>query len=209
MTIVAFMRETPDSLLLAADSQFTSGDIRMSKSKLRQITNQQIVWSSAGNPSIGLDEFGGWLNTYDFSGSVWASFINHATNKLSELNGAQRKRTELSGGEWKPEEYAAEVLIVGWIVDKAGAYILSNDGRLIDVLDYGFDAIGTGAKYAKIALWATELCGEKQDNLKTLKIVMRVIAEHVQDCCLPVELCRIKRDIIEPVFSFGCEVKDE
>ena len=68
VNIVAFMRESEDSLLLAADSQFTNEDIRMTKSKLRRVSSQQIAWSSAGNPSIGLDDFGVWVNTYDFKG---------------------------------------------------------------------------------------------------------------------------------------------
>jgi len=207
MTIVAIMKESEDSLLLAADSQFTDGAIRSTHSKLRTVPEQLITWSSAGNPSIGLDEFGGWLKAYDFSGKNWSSFAEDATSQLSRLNGAQRERTRLSGVEWN-KNFAADVIIAGWLAGIMGAYALSEDGRFHDALQYGFEAIGVGAAYAKIALSTVRLCQGDQDKEATLKIVMRIVAERVQDCILPIEAFRLKKDIIEPVFQFGNNLEE-
>lgn len=202
VTIVAFIRESEESLLIASDSQFTSGDIRMTASKLRQIPNEKIMWSCAGNPSIGLDEFGDWINTYDFKDVDWATFAKIAITQLSRLNGEQKGRTELSGMEYKPESMGAEILIVGWLNGKPNAYILSENGTFTDVLQHEFWAIGTGGRYARIAKYTVDLCGQK-GKLSTFKIVMEIIARHVQDCCLPVESYRIKKDSIERAFGFG------
>ncbi len=208
MTIVALMKESESSLLLAADSQFTSEDIRTIHSKLRQVSNQPIAWSSAGNPSIGLDEFGRWLETYDFSGKDWCSFAEDAIGQLNKLNGAQRERTKLSGAEWN-KNFAADVLIAGWLAGKMGAYALSEDGRFHDALKYGFEAVGTGGSYAKIALYTARVCMGDQDTVNTFKIAMRVVAKHVQDCFLPIEAWRLKKDTIEPAFTLATELKDE
>lgn len=202
MTIVALMKESEDSLLLAADSQFTDGDIKSTYSKLRKVSSQLVAWSSAGNPSIGLDEFGEWLKTYDFLEKNWASFAEDAIGQLSRLNGAQRERTRMSGVEWN-KNFAADVIIAGWLADTMGAYALSDDGRFHDALQHGFEAIGTGAKYAKIALHTVGLCQGYQDKETTLKIVMRVVAERVQDCILPVEVFRLKKDGIELISQLG------
>ena len=123
---------------------------------------------------------------------------------MNKLNGAQRERTKLSGAEWN-KNLAADVLIAGWLAGKMGAYALSEDGRFHNALQYGFEAIGIADNYARMALWAVELCKEGQDKLATFKIVMKVVADHVQDCSLPIEACRLKRDAIEPAFTIATE----
>lgn len=201
MTIVAVMKESEASLLLAADSQFTAEGTKKSQSKLRQIPNQQIAWSCAGNPSIGLDEFGDWLTSYDFAGKAskgWRPFIDAASKKLSQLNGAQRERTRLSRAEWN-KNLVAEVLIAGWLNNKLGAYVLCDDGVRYDVLRENFDAIGTGRAAALAARSVVKSCKVDLDEFTTLKIVIEAVAVHVQDCCSPIEMWRIKRDKIEKV----------
>lgn len=65
MTVIAVMRETEDSILLAADRHHNRGGIRDLHIKLREvpIKNQHIAWSCSSNPDIGIDGFGEWMST--------------------------------------------------------------------------------------------------------------------------------------------------
>jgi len=90
MTVVAFMEESKDSLLLAADQQFTRRRGKYKDNKLRRVKNQQIAWSSAGNPQIGLDDFGEWINRYDFTGKDWGLFIEDVDMQVSMLSGERK-----------------------------------------------------------------------------------------------------------------------
>ncbi len=188
MTIIAFVRESEDTLLLAADRQFTGDGIRDLHVKLRRVTNQQIAWSSSGNSAIGLGEFGGWLEACDFNKKGWGSFLLEAMQKLNELNSNQRKSMEASGAKLKDEDICAEVMIVGWLDGKMGAYELTRSGQPINVLGYNFNAIGSGGKFALVARAAIGMCGANLDCLTTLRIVMKSVAGHVDGCLEPIDI---------------------
>lgn len=201
MTVVAFMRESDDNLLLAADQQFTSDGCRTYHPKLRQVNGQQIAWSSAGNPAIGLDKFGEWINRYDFTNKNWEVFIEKATSKLSQLNGKRGKMAKTAGAEYKRESMGAEVLIVGWITKKPGAYYLTNDGECFPVLQYKFEAIGSGKTSALVARTAIQtaihMCRKDLDSLTILKLVMESVTQHVDNCLPPIDIWRINKDFIK------------
>lgn len=203
LTIVAIMKESEDSLLLAADRQITGDAIRVLRLKLRKVPNQQIAWSSSGNSSIGLGEFGHWLERYDFDGKDWWSFGLDAADKLSELNGNQRKRTELSRAKLRDEDICAAVLIAGWLKGEIRAFALTSVGILSDALEGNFNAIGNGGDFAVVAKTAIEMCGVNLDCFTTLRFTMESVAGHVVGCNAPIDIWRINKDFIEDAMRKG------
>jgi len=199
MTIIAIEKEVGDSILIAGDQQFTGDGYRVSKPKLRRVYNQQIAWSSAGNPDIGLDKFGGWLNNYDFASSNWGTFSEQATARLAQLNSEQRKLTKTSGVEVDDSKICAEVLIAGFVSGELDARILTNDGRCFRANK--FEAIGIGAKSAIVARAAVDMCQTNFDIPTILKIVMESVSGHIDDCFPPIDIWRIKGDSIEVIMG--------
>jgi hypothetical protein len=71
MTVVALLRSA-DVLYLGADSQWTDlAGIKWARPKLTLLNGQGnvIAWGTAGNPQIGVTEFGEWMKRRERSGS--------------------------------------------------------------------------------------------------------------------------------------------
>ncbi|MFC2044388.1 hypothetical protein ACFLT8_04265 [Chloroflexota bacterium] len=196
MTIVAFMKESDDSLLLGADSQFTSNGYRDFGIKLREVKNQYIAWASEGNPHIGLEEFGEWVDGYNFTDKNWGMFIDEATTQLSELNGRRKSNAEKAGYEYKRDSMGAGILIVGWLAGKARAYELTNDGGCFTILDFT-KGIGVGGKSFRVAIAVIQRLYDIFDNLAAFYIALESTASYIEDCSPPIAIWRIKKDCIE------------
>ena len=65
MTIMVAMREGGDSIVIASDSEFMhEGGATTHHRKLMCVEGKPVIWTSAGNPDIGMNEFGQWISQY-------------------------------------------------------------------------------------------------------------------------------------------------
>ncbi|MFC2006682.1 hypothetical protein ACFLUQ_00750 [Chloroflexota bacterium] len=203
VSIIILAKESDDALLLAADRQFTSDGIKSNSLKLRKVPGQQIVWSSSGSSSIGLTDFGNWINTQTFDGKNWGLFYPKAMDKLNKLNSKQRKSTESARASalFKDEDITAEILIAGWLEDKMGAYELTRGGQAIYISGQYFNAMGDGRRDAYVAREALIRGKGNLDCLTILKIVMESVASHVDSCNNPIDIWRITKDSVEGIMG--------
>ena len=200
MTVIAFQRESENTLLLSADSQYSMDGFRIFHSKLKQVPNQCIAWASDGNPSIG-EQFASWLKKDEFSKKNWDSFSSDAKEKWAELNGQQKRLTRLAGADEEEDNVTSIALIVGLIAGEMGAYVFSKTGIPYNVLGHNFHAIGDGTECAFVARTAIEMYLEKSgailDCEAKLWIVMNTVAKHRGSCHTPIDMWRISKNSVE------------
>ena len=100
MTIVAVFRGSDDMLYLGTDSQWTDTDgLKHHKNKLqhRQEADKHIEWGTAGNPDIGIREFGAWIDTHPWAQYVsWQDFIVDTAIEFARLNAVRKKIGEIA-----------------------------------------------------------------------------------------------------------------
>ena len=189
MTLIVALKESENSVLLAADSQATGyGGIKTRISKIRSVANRPILWACSGNPYIGLSQFGHWIDSYKWSMPTWENFLTDARNELSRLNGAQVEATALAKAELGPD-FVADCLFVGWL-GELGIYAISSDGRIVEPVEDGIYAIGTGGAYAILVNKAIKEANQLNPEAR-LRIVMSTVGIGALDCGPPLECWRV------------------
>ena len=151
------------------------------------------MWASAGNPSIGVDQFGAWLAEYDFTGKTWAQFMPDAGMALSKLCGEQRARTKAAGMEIQ-KGFLADCLVVGWLQEEPNICVLSDDGRIS--LEWGnrFRALGTGTSTV-VPIHSAMLYSLTGYSVEqTVRGMLEVAARTAPNCGPPIEAWRITKD---------------
>jgi hypothetical protein len=206
MTIVAAMRESATSILLAGDSGAREGvDIKLgSLHKLRSHPKNCLAWGISGNVAVGFEDFTPWLESYNWPPSDWKTFRDQAIDKLSELNGAQRRLAIKA--EIKPDDnHVADCLVVGWL-DHPEIYLLGADGIAQSYSDMAFEAIGSGAVNAWLAHMTLQHISSVP-KLIELQIIMDVVTKTAPFCAAPFQIWRITKDGIWEGLEKGEDAK--
>ena len=142
MTIIVALRESSDSVLIAADSMQTeTGGIRsFTENKLQHHATAPLAWGITGNGTIGV-KFDRWAKALPWPPKDWNELEQLITAYLSELNGNQRRLCSLANVEVGPEDVTS-VLVVAHLDEPK---ILEVDDRgIATVHTREFHAIGTG-----------------------------------------------------------------
>lgn len=144
MTIVALLKADDGFLYVGADSQWTdTTGLKHYKNKLRHLygSDTPIAWGTAGNPQIGITEFGDWIAARTWAESEsWQDFIVDAATEFARLNAIRKKIGEDAGQDIGASDFInqtlCEMLLCGWIGDHVGAYTVDQNGSFqsIDTL---------------------------------------------------------------------------
>ena len=177
VTIVAMLKESTDTIYLGADSQWTDSEgLKNFKTKITVLNSQEniIAWATAGNPEIGVVEFGNWARGYQRTETTtWESFIREAAGEFARLNRIRREIGEKGGHEaddraWERENLC-QMLMCGWLNQKSAGYFVGNDGNYQSLDIHGFQTIGSGAPFAE-AVYATPIYYLKRLDLTQQQI---------------------------------------
>lgn len=195
MTIIAALRESPDSILIAADSQQietdTTGAIRSATShKLQLHPTLPMAWGISDNATIG-SRFTGWLKQTEWRTEVdWYMAQQQIATQLAMLNGHQRQLCRLAGQPAQNEQLCG-VLIVGFI-DRVGVIFEIDASGLITIKDgHEFHAIGSGFIHAGIAYTTLMRIKSEATPEDKLRTIVGIAAETAPSCGVPVHLARI------------------
>ena len=201
LTIIAALRESEQSLLLAADSggEETPGIRLQNEIKLRRHDNYQIAWGGSGNPQIALD-FSNNLQATKRLPGTWYDCSRKIANILGVENDRRRKAAEASGVRELPAAELTDILLVGWINNIPEIIELSDNGGILLYLSLNqkFHAIGTGKPYAYAAFNALSALN-RGNHLEHLKVVIGVTARIAPQCDIPTHIWRITPTDIEEV----------
>jgi hypothetical protein len=198
MTIIAAMRETPESILIAVDSQQTEmpGGIRISTdTKLQQHPTLPLAWGVAYNASIGT-QFSEWARSYPLTSSTdWFTLQGQFAECLSRLNGTQRALSGLAGVRDLPPEALCSILVVGYLGTVGKIFEIDPMG-LLSVLpdDQEFCAIGSGKVLAYVAHRTLTRIPSEATAEERLKTIVDITAEIEQHCGPPVRWGRVTPD---------------
>src|SRR5688572_5096903 len=117
MTIIAAMRESETSILIAVDSQQleTPGNIpSFTDTKLQWHPSIPLAWAVADNATIGM-RFSEIVKKLQFPPNInWDSLEDQLNKQLSTLNKKQREHCKRAGVNPAPEELAS-VLVAGFL----------------------------------------------------------------------------------------------
>jgi len=197
VTIIATLRESDTSILIAADSggvEEPPGIRIQFPIKLRKHTTAPLAWGYTGNPTIG-DDFTDWLRDYEWPPTSWRTFRDDAIRYLATLNGKQRELVELSRA--KPGEGdTAQILLAGWL-DRPEILELNDRGLATSYSDDQFQAVGAGKPVALIAYWVLE--GVIPSPLEKMKLIMAVASQMTPKCDPPVNIWRVTAEGITDI----------
>jgi hypothetical protein len=197
MTVIASLRESATSILIAADSGRAEllghpPQIFASKvdNKLQKHSKAALAWGTAGSASIGVDQFGRWLENFRWPPTSWEDFKDQATHELAELNAKVRQSVLFAGA--KPEYFdVASALVVGWLNGKPQVLEISDRGTSY-VIDDKFYAIGSGALSARIIDRAFTAAGLDKPPVERLLLNMRLVCEVASYCAEPIHIWRVE-----------------
>ena len=198
LTVIVAMKESDDSLLIAADSMNIESDQLKAdhQVKLHKHDKENIVWGFTGNRGLGRDDFSPWLKTFD-AGGDWQKFKIKVADKLAELNGEQRNRSSKAGIQPSPES-TITCLLVGWLNNKPQILEFTDDGRIDSYLQDSFRAIGGGMVVAHRAYGAL-LRVTGIEPLDKFKIIVDTTIKSAAVCGGIPFIQRVKRDGIEDI----------
>jgi hypothetical protein len=197
VTVIAALRESEESVLLAVDSGETESHwgLRSLASKLHRNAPARLAWALAGNPEIGEQGLNEWLLSHSGPPPDWDEFVYALAERVAMLNGRERQLTKLSGARGSAQD-TAELLLVAW----------SNGPRMVEINDKGrrttpagdFCAIGTGGLHAWIAYEAVSMASTITHMPHRLRFVvaMMTAAHHAPACSPPVRGVQVTRDAV-------------
>ena len=201
MTIVAMLKESNDIFYLGADSQWTdSVGTKTFKTKITVLNGKGniVAWATAGNPQIGVAEFGNWAKNYQRTETTtWESFITDAAGEFARLNRIKKEIGEKAGQDINASafkrEHLCEMLICGWLNHKSAGYFLGDDGNYQSLDLLGMSRIGTGGPFAD-AVYKTSLYFQKKLDLtihQAFQHLMEITSRYADRCSLPYEFVKI------------------
>ena len=190
MTIIAAMRESDASILIASDTEGTEeGGIRLNnRRKLRHHPHAPIAWGCSGNITIGIEDFAPWLESYNWPPADWRTFRRQTTETLAKLNAEQRQLVQLSGVRLQ-ESDTANCLLVGWL-NHPEIYEFNDRGIATAYWERGFQAIGTGKLYAWTAYKTLQHC-DGLEPLQVMMIIMHIVVTTAPECGFPYHIWRV------------------
>ncbi len=190
---IAAMRESSDSILIAADSQQieTNGIRSSTDKKLQWHPSLPLAWGASDNSSIGA-RFSEWTKQHDLSPSDnWITVQYKLAECLSRLNGNQRGLSKLAGVDQLPPEALSSVLVVGFLGTVSSIFEVDGMGMLTDYSQRDFHAIGTGHLYAHVAYKTLTLIPSSANTEEKLKTIVGITADMSPAFAPPVYLGRV------------------
>jgi hypothetical protein len=201
MTVIAALKESPDSILIAADSQTmeieVTGQVRHSTShKLQVHPKLPMAWGVYDNVSIGVD-FNEWLNQYHWAPSIdWYDIQHQIAERLATLNGNQRRLCTIAGRLVQDSELCG-ALIVAFYGGVGRVFQVSGSGMASAKRELEFHAVGSGFIHANIAyktIMRVKPDSSAEDKLRT---AVRIAAEDAPSCGPPVHIARVTSNGVE------------
>ena len=208
MTVIAALRESPDSILIASDTAITetgAGITDRGVQKLFRHEKPGLVWGTGGDVTVGFEQFGRWMQDCDWPTESWETFGEAARAELSQLNAAQRARIREAGGRVRRED-TAEALIVAFVDGTGHLLELTSRGTANPYDKFGFHAIGTGKLHAYTAKRVAEVmmsnikidgASPELGALGQLHAIVMVAAGLAPGCGRPVDLWRVTSEHVE------------
>lgn len=205
LTIVAVLKGADGALYIGADSQWTDSEgLKNFKTKLTVVNGRDniLVWATAGNPQIGVTEFGKWVGERPRQeNETWQVFVEAASQEFARLNGIRKKNGKIAGEDVESPSFKArnlcQMLLCGRLNGQVDAYYLNPDGGFQNFLTAGdFLTIGSGATYVE-AVYGTliSLRGEfSQTDDHVFSRILELTARHGRDCNLPYEYIKLTQD---------------
>jgi hypothetical protein len=137
VTIVAMLKEGNEAYYLGADSQWTDSEgLKSFHTKITVLNSlgNIIAWATAGNPQIGVAEFGNWMKAYQRTAPTrWDSFIVDIAGEFARLNRIRKEIGQKAGENVDDpvfrRSHLCEMLICGWLNQESGGYLVRNDGN--------------------------------------------------------------------------------
>ena len=197
MTVITVLRESEDSILIAADSggHESPGPTRIRiPDKLKRHPLVPVAWAGAGGDSIG-ERFTGWLQ--DEGLENWNNCRSDAGNKFAELIGDVVQRISISQRRPARPDELAQALLVGWLDSQPQIIELDDRGVDTSYLVEGFHAIGAGKLYAYTA--HRTLQRYRLRPLSRLNRIMRIAATMAVQSDLPIHIWRVTSEGIQEV----------
>lgn len=182
MTVIAAMRESEDSLLIAVDSQYIEmpGKIPFATdTKLQSHPSFPLAWGVADNSTIG-NRFSEKVKKLQLSSANWNDVEDELNRELSTLNAKQRAFSKRAGVNSLPGELAS-VLAIGF-VGAEGRIFEIDDRGMVTVMPHGFHVIGSGKVYATSAYKMLTYLPTHATVEEKLKAITAVTAEMVESC---------------------------
>ena len=190
MTLIAAMKESDTSLLIAADSAVreTPGNIPLTAiQKLRKHQSAPLAWGCSGDTEVG-DRFDAWMGTIPWPPTDWQQFSDRCADTLAELNGQVRKRATLAGGD--PYRIAGtDLLVVAWF-DEPQILEVDSWGKVAQYGSNAFHAIGSGKQIAYIAFATVKVFGGVTP-LDKFRHLSGIATRTANDCDFPVHIWRV------------------
>lgn len=203
MTIVALVKESDDTFYLGADSQWTDSEgAKTFKSKITVVNSQGniIAWATAGDPQIGIVEFGNWVREYQRTETTtWQSFIEEVAGEFARLNRIRRQIGKKAGINVNDPTFKNEnlcvMLICGWLNQSAAGYHIGSDGHYQSLEMLGNFTIGTGAHFAD-AVYKTLCYFQKElgfTEQQVFQYLMELSSCFAPQCSMPYEFVKISQ----------------
>ncbi|MGE0599917.1 MAG: hypothetical protein AB7J35_10390 [Dehalococcoidia bacterium] len=201
MTCIAATAESPEAILIAADSGQTEGETGLRGTflgKLKRHPSEPVAWGNAGAMAI-FDGFDSWMTAFDWTRG-WEIFKAEALDHLAGLNGAHRRMIRKSGVRPKAQSQgdAMQALVVGWNGDSPEILQFDDRGVRESYKHEGFYAIGSGGNIAIVAHRALRIVNGLPP-LNRLLVAVAMAAEMDKQCGPPLHVWRVTREAIEEV----------
>lgn len=201
MTVIAALKESPDSILIAADSQQmeieATGQVRhLTSHKLQAHPKLPIAWGVYDNVSIGV-EFNEWLKQFDWRYSNdWYGVQQQIAERLATLNGNQRRLCQIAGRFAQDSELCG-ALIVAFRDGTGSVFQVSASGMVAPKQEHEFHAVGSGFIHANIAYKTIMRVKPEITAEDKLRAVVRIAAEDAPSCGPPVHIARVTSNGVE------------
>lgn len=195
MTIIAAMKESETSILIAVDSQQTQtpGNIpSFTDTKLQWHPSIPLAWGVADNATIGM-QFSETVKKLQFTPDIsWDSLADQLNKQLSTFNKKQREHCKRAGVNPAPGELAS-VLVVGFLGSEGRIFEIDDKGVFV-IMPHGFHAIGSGRVCASIAQRILSFLPARSTVEAELKAITAATAELINTCGPPVHWGRVTPD---------------
>jgi hypothetical protein len=201
MTVIAALQESPDSILIAADSQTmelqVTGQVRHSSNhKLQVHPKLPIAWGVYDNIGIGA-EFNEWLKQYHWAPLVeWYDVQQQIAEHLATLNGSQRRLCTIAGRLVQDSELCG-ALIVAFYGGIGRVFQVSASGMVSAKQEHEFHAVGSGFIHANIAYKTIMRVGPNISAENKLRTAVQIAAEDAPTCGPPVHVARVTSNGVE------------
>jgi hypothetical protein len=195
VTVIAAMYETPDALLIGADSAVTgeAGELRQLIAKLQRHRTAPLAWAYSGYWQTG-DDFSRWLADIPWPPASVDTFINETRGHLADLNRERRQFMRRAGV--RPKDTDCTGVLIAAFLNEPLILSLGTTGGATRHGEGELAADGSGEPHAHIAFQALSAINVRPPRL-VFEVLIKVAARHARGCSLPAHIWRVTREGIE------------